>query len=269
MLEREVPGTSHHDAMGPYPLFVCQDWSKLEEDLEDLQKDLVSLTVVTDSFGDYDENLLHRCFPDKMIPFKEHFVTDPASPSISKHHRYYTRKAQEKVHVEECPEPLQFLDEWVNLYAELAQRHGLAGIQAFSRESFAQQLKVPGLVMLRAVSEGEVVGMHLWYASGEVGYSHLAASSERGYELMASYALHGAAIERFAGKLRWLDFGGGAGVGESASGLSRFKKGWATGSRIAYLCGRVLDPKSHARLSGRLGNPITDYFPAYRTGEFG
>lgn len=262
-LEREIPGTPHRDAMGPYPLFVCENWSALHEDLDEVDEDLVSLTIVTDPFGDYDESLLDRDF-DLVIPFKEHFVADLEAPTVSKHHRYYARKALEKVNVEECEEPLRFLDEWTTLYAGLTKRHNLSGIKAFSREAFTRQLQVPGLVMLRAVSGKETVGLHLWYLSGEVAYSHLAASSERGYELMSAYALHRFALKRFAGRVRWLDLGAGAGAGGEGGGLDRFKRGWSTGTRTAYLCGRVFDREVYKKLSqGR----ETGYFPAYRAGE--
>lgn len=271
VLVRRVPDALYRDAMGPYPLFVCRDWSRLPEDLEAIGQDLVSLALITDPFGDYDEDLLHRCF-DVVLTFKEHFVTDlevPRDSIVSKHHRYYARKALEEVRVEECEEPSRFLDEWTALYENLAKRYGLRGIQAFSMESFAEQLGIPGMVMFRAVAGGETVGMHLWYVSGEIAYSHLAASSERGYGLMAAYALHWFAIERFAGRLAWLDLGAGAGIGEGSDGLNRFKKGWSTGARTAYFCGRIFNPEKYAELSRESDAADTDYFPAYRAGEFG
>ena len=257
--------------MGPYPLFACRDWSRLPEDLEAIGDDLVSLALVADPFGGYDEDLLDKCF-DVVRPFKQHFVTDlgvPRDSIVSKHHRYYARKALAEVRVEEYEEPSRVLDEWTALYADLAGRHGLKGIRAFSRESFAEQLEVPGMVVFRAVAGDETVGMHLWYVSGEVAYSHLAASSERGYGLMAAYALHWFAVEYFAGRLASLDLGAGAGLGEESGGLSRFKKGWSTGTRTVYFCGRTFDREKYAELSHRSGVPETGYFPAYRSGEFG
>ena len=271
VLIRQIPGTTYQDAMGPYPLFACRDWSRLPEDLEAVEDGLVSLALVADPFGGYDEKLLDKCF-GVVRPFKQHFVTDlgvPRDSIVSKHHRYYARKALAEVRVEECEEPSRFLDEWTDLYADLAGRHGLGGIQAFSRESFAEQLEVPGIVVFRAVVGGETVGMHLWYVSGEVAYSHLAASSERGYGLMAAYALHWSAVGYFAGRLTWLDLGAGAGTGEESDGLIRFKKGWSTGTRTAYFCGRVFDPEAYAELTRESGSPETCYFPAYRSGEFG
>jgi hypothetical protein len=52
------------------------------------------------------------------------------------------------------------------------------------------------------------------------------------------------------------------------SGLAEFKKGWATGTRTAYFCGKVLDAKRYASLAKKYPNPPRDYFPAYRYGEY-
>jgi hypothetical protein len=267
ILEREIPGTSGRDAMGCYPLFACRRWDRLEEDLHGLEGGLVSLALVADPFGEHGEPLLRRCF-DRVVPFKRHFVVDLGRPLAeigSKHHRYYQRKASAAVEVEECPCPAGHLDEWTGLYGHLVRRHGLTGIQAFSRSIFAAQLSIPGLVMLRAVHGGETVGIHLWYLQGEVAYSHLQASSDLGYRLMASYALYGAALRLLSPRVRWLDLGAGAGVAVPSRGLERFKAGWATETRTAWFCGRVLDPERYAELSA--GREPAGYFPAYRAGE--
>ena len=57
LLERSIPHAEARDAMGCYPLFVCQDWRGLEADLDEID-DLVSVSLVTDPFGDHDEALL-------------------------------------------------------------------------------------------------------------------------------------------------------------------------------------------------------------------
>jgi hypothetical protein len=75
ILERSIPGSAFKDAMGCYPIFCCRDWSALRRDTEQLS-DLVSLTHVTDPFGEYDLSLLRECFPDLATPFKHHYVTD-------------------------------------------------------------------------------------------------------------------------------------------------------------------------------------------------
>ncbi len=141
---------------------------------------------------------------------------------------------------------------------------------AFSPAAFARQFEVPGLVIFRASYRGAPAGMLLWYVQGEVAYYHLGAFGPLGYELQSSFALFWHAIEYFgAGGLRWLDLGAGAGVnGDASDGLSRFKRGWSTGTRTAYFCGRIFDPKAYARIARARGVADTGYFPAYRKGEF-
>lgn len=273
ILERQIPGFPYRDAMGCYPLFACEDWSELIADLEDIGSDLVSLSLVADPFGDYDERCLHECFGDVVMPFKEHFVADlrcAMDVIVSRHHRYYARRALKKVDVETCSDPTEFIAEWVDLYAELIRRHDLKGIKAFSRKAFAEQLSIPGIVMFRAAAGGTTVGAHLWYLHERVAYSHLSAFSPLGYDLMASYALYWSAIEHFAHKTRWLDLGAGAGVDSSGTdGLSQFKRGWSTKTRTAYFCGRILDRSKYEEIVKARAIPPTEYFPAYRLGEFG
>jgi hypothetical protein len=209
-----------------------------------------------------------------LIPFKEHFVVDlelNMNTFVSSHHRRYARKALREVDVERCHSPAQFADEWAGLYTTLTKRHGIQGIAAFSRTSLAKQLEVPGIVVFRAAHKETTIGMTLWYVLGDVGYYHLGAYNETGYRLRASFALFWFAIEYFAGhELRWLNLGAGAGIAKRASdGLSRFKKGWATGTRTAYFCGRVLDWHRYSEILNARGISEIHYFPAYRRGEFG
>jgi Acetyltransferase (GNAT) domain len=271
ILQRDIAGTNVHDAMGCYPLFSCRDWSLLKDDLEGLGRELVSLVLVADPFGNFSKELLRATFPDLVVPFKEHFVADlrqPTSAFVSKHHQYYARKALETVSVEPNDNPAGMLDEWSGLYELLVERHQLTGIKAFSRTSFAKQLSAPGLTILRATHKGQTVGAHLWYVQGDVAFSHLTASNELGYKLMASYALSWRALEYFAGKTRWIDWGAGAGLDSfGGDGLTQFKRGWANTTRPAYLCGRIFDQPKYEELSRAKGLAGSQYFPLYRNGE--
>jgi Acetyltransferase (GNAT) domain len=278
ILEREVAGTPLRDAMGCYPLFACRDWRALPDDLETIagensEDGPVSLALVTDPFGNFDAGILRRCFGDRVIPFKEHFVVSldgAAEDGVSDHHRYYAQRARASVEVEKCEDTTAFLDEWVELYRSLTVRHALKGVKAFSATAFAQQLKVPGIVVLRARCEGRTVGAHLWYVQGDTAYSHLAAADERGYELMASYALYSFALEYFRDRVQWLDLGAGAGLDAgSLDGLTRFKRGWTSRTRTAYFCGRIFDHEKYRALTAARKIQSSDYFPAYRAGEFG
>jgi lipid II:glycine glycyltransferase (peptidoglycan interpeptide bridge formation enzyme) len=259
--------------MGCYPLFTCRDWSLLAADLEKLRGDLVSLSLVADPFGDYEVTQLQRCF-DVVTPYKPHFIVDLARPpesAFSRHHRRAVRKALPLVDVKVCADPPEILDEWTRLYANVVERHRVTGIRAFSRDAFAKQLRIPGTVVLSAAWHGQVVAADWYCVQGEVAYAHLSACDPGGYATGAAYALLWQAIEYFQGRVRWLDLGGGAGLpsGESRDGLTRFKRGWSTGTRMAYFCGRVLDPDRYHRTVKERGVGITDYFPAYRVGEFG
>ena len=199
---------------------------------------------------------LRRAFPDHVAPFRRHHVRDldqPVEPPA--HHRRHIRRASEAVEVEVCAEPARYLDDWVRLYAGLVERHGLTGMRAFSRAAFRRQLELAGMVAVRAERDGETVGMALWLEDAPNAYYHLAAYSPAGYEVSASYALFAAAFDRLRELgVRCVELGGA-----ERDGLTRFKRGWATGERIAHLCGRVLDRAAYDRLAS-----ASDWFPAYR-----
>ena len=273
VLQRQILGADQRDAIGCYPLFSCADWSKLNADLEQIRDGLVCLAVVTDPFGEYDDAYLRECFPDLVLPFKQHFVVDlsrPLDSFVHPHHRRNARKALGQFSVERCARPADFLDDWVDLYQTLIERHQITGMAAFSRNSFSGQFKVPGIVVFRAVHNNKTAGMLLWYVQGNRAYYHLGAYSLAGYDLRASFALFSYSIEYFAGLgTQWLNLGGGAGIRNDATdGLSRFKRGWSNETRMAYLCGRIFDRARYEQIAAAKGIQATDYFPAYRQGEF-
>jgi hypothetical protein len=272
LISRSIPGTGHYDAMGCYPIFCCEQWSRLKADLENLQGH-VCIHLVTDPFGDYDAGLLHACFPDLAVPFKEHFVTDLAEAPcsfVSQHHRRNVAAALRSVVVARCDDPTEHADEWIGLYRCLVNRHGIRGLTAFSDRSLRSQLQVPGLEMFRASVRGEVAGMILWMVQDEIAYYHLGAYNDTGYREHASFALFWATLEWFAQrKLRWLSLGAGAGLKAGPNGLTRFKEGWATGRKVSYLCGRIFDRQAYTELAARYGPTSATYFPVYRRNDFG
>jgi Acetyltransferase (GNAT) domain len=270
LVVREIPASAHRDATGPYPLFACEDWAGLKDDVGALAGELVAVSLVTDPFGAWTPDALQDAFPDLAVPFKEHVVVDLRRPwreSARKHHRRNAERALGAVAVERVADPATLAGEWVELYDRLVARHGIRGPAAFSAASFAAQLAVPGMVALRAVEAETTVGASLWLRDRDVAYYHLAAYTERGYELGASFALFARAFELFAEEgLAWasLGAGAGAGVGGDDDGLLRFKRGWSAATRPTYLCGRVLDPPRYAELAS---GAARGYFPAYRAGE--
>jgi hypothetical protein len=267
LLERDIPGTPHRDAAGCYPLFACRDWSALPDDVAALGDGLVSVAMVTDPFGAYDEALLRRAFPDVCFRFKEHFVADltrPVESFVAEHHLRNAKRALAALEVEVHDAPTRFAEEWAALYAELVRRHEIQGVAAFSPRSLAAQLAVPGATLVRAVKDGRAVGAALFYVAGDVAYYHLAAYTEQGYEQRASFAIFRRAIETFAARSRWLALGAGAGVVAAEDGLTRFKRGWSTGTRTAWFCGRVLDRARYDAIAAARGVSGTDFFPIYR-----
>lgn len=89
-----------------------------------------------------------------------------------------------------------------------------------------------------------------------------------GYDLSASYALRWVAMHYFADRIRWVNHGAGAGLGQEEDGLTRFKRGWSTGTRPVYFCGRILDRGKYEELAEASGVVHSTYFPIYRAGEF-
>lgn len=252
LLVHGIVGTEYHDATGPYPLFVCSNWAGLTDDLASLSN-LISVVAVVPVFVKANTSAF-----DFTRPFKSHYFIDYQDVQVCEHHRRNVKKAKRRVAVE-VVNPDEYLDDWLLLYTHLNITHNITGIAAFSRQAFEKQLRVPGVFAVRATINGETVGMLLWYIMGDVAFYHLGASSARGYDAGASFAMFDASIEALRSKVRWLVLGGAAGLTDADDGLARFKRGWATGSAPSYLCGSILNVATYTELCG--------YFPAYRRGD--
>ena len=270
LLERSTPHPLYRDVMGCYPLFCCRNWPALASDIEKLDRGLVSVALVPDPFGDYTEQDLKHCF-DRVVPFKEHYVVDLEMCGEAfggRHHRYYAKRAFDRMEVRVAKQPAEHLNDWIRLYGCLIQRHGLKGVKAFSHEAFREQLTLPGTVLFHALQNDATIGAHIWFVQGNVAYSHLMAADAMGYELGAAYALYATAIKHFLGKVKWLNLGAGAGAATgNRDGLTKFKAGWANGTRPGYFCGRILDRQGYAALVQQTHTEDASYFPAYRSGE--
>ena len=270
ILIRQIAGHPWRDARGCYPIFSCGDWGALPHDLKNIEQ-IISLVMVTDPFGTYTPESLSFCFPDLCVPYKQHHIielTRPLFANLSEHHARNVRLATQQVDVQVCDDPSRFASEWIVLYQTLIRRHQITGIAAFSDTSLRKQLQVPGTILFRATAQNQTIGMMLWYHQQYIGYYHLAAYSDVGYELKASFAVMARSIEYFSTRAQFLSLGAGAGTYESPEdGLSRFKRGWATATRTAYLCGRIYDRRKYDQLLAERGLTTGDFFPLYRTGE--
>ena len=110
--------------------------------------------------------------------------------------------------------------------------------------------------------------MQIWVNDADKAWYHLGAYNALGYRLGgASSALTAFALDHFRRLgVGWANLGSGAGLSHDATdGLSRFKRGWSTETRWAWLCGVILNHDAYARICSSLGHDAgTEYFPAYR-----
>jgi hypothetical protein len=264
VIARKVPGSGALDAMGPYPIFCCQHWDRLEEDLATLPPELASLTIVPDPFGEYTVEQLRGLF-DVVHPHRARFIArldEAPGRFVSGHHQKYAAKGLAMVEIERCQDPALHLVEWLALYGSTAERHAIHDFRAFSEAAFRAQLATPGLVMFRARLDGKTVAMHLWMTMGDVAYGHLAGHHPDAYRTHAPYALYWSALEWLRTRVRFVDLG--SGTGGSSDGLAFFKRGWSNESRQGWICGRVVNDVLYRELTAGRTAVDSTYFPPYR-----
>ncbi|MEQ1832955.1 MAG: GNAT family N-acetyltransferase [Candidatus Eisenbacteria bacterium] len=254
------------DACAPYPLLRTHDWRALAADLA-ATDDLLSFVGVIDPLATPAPGTLDAVFPEHLAGFKTHAVAhlDPRAPLAHVHpeHRRKARRAARRLALEVAADPASHAADWVRLYSGLRLRHGFRGAADFPPAALAAQLALPGMLAVLGRERGDVVSMSLWFVDGDVAHYHLGASDARGYAAQGSYGTFALAFETLAARgVEWVGLGGAAGDHDRADGLARFKHGWATGERTAWLGGRVLDRAGYARLAG--GEHEHHYFPAYR-----
>jgi hypothetical protein len=253
------------DAAGAYPVFDCLDWSGLADDIAGLNRDVVSVVLVSDAFAVSALSALHAAGAHVLRPYKEHYVVEldrPRIPFGRASRRRTAIRAQTGLEFAVVPGARADATEWARLYAQVVSRHAVRGAAAFSADALAAQLRLPGAVLLTARAGAELVAAQLCLRRGDVVYSHLAASSPEGYRRRAMHGLDLFALEHFRTRAAWFDFGGGRGGGV-ADGLAAYKASWATTTRPTWLAGWVLDASAYVRASGTEG-PGSGYFPVYR-----
>ncbi len=261
------------DATGCYPFFCCCRWAGLREDLESIEKEIICLSLITDPFGKFQIDNLRDIFTDRFFLFKNHYVVNFSKnwkASIKKHHLRNIKKVAAAVETKRCPDMSAVLADWCRLYRYLACRHNITGLRSFSEHLFKKLFLVPGIEAFSATLNGETIGMLLCMVQDDIAYYHLGAYSKSGYEQRASYALFDHIMNYYAEKgFRYLGLGAGAGIKEQGTdGLSQFKAGWANERRPVYFCGKIFYKKQYFRLTKLSDTIHSEYFPAYRAGEF-
>lgn len=274
ILERPIPGSAHVDAVSAYPMLACRDWRELPADLDELGEAIVSLSAVTDPLGEYDLGLLHETF-DRVAPYALHYVVElhlPLNTIVPDAQRESARRALTELTVERVVDPGSTASEWQRSGMALRADQGGApplgdapSLPAeWDADALRAQLDLPGAVVYRATRGAQPVGLALFMLEGGVAYCHLSGYSEAGWDLGAPQALMWRAVVDLADEVPWLDLGvaGADGSGDAA----RLKEAWATGTRVAYACGRIVNREVYARLSAASGAAEGATFPAYRGG---
>lgn len=270
IIERTIPGTAQRDAMGPYPLFSCADWSALPDELAGLRRHgLSSLLLIAEPRWQPPDDTWLKPF-DVARPFAAHYVARlDRSPAqiISRHHAYEVRRAARRLEAEVVDRPLDHLDDWVRLYEKLIERHAIRDLRRFSRAAFTELLAQPGVLLLRALSGGRTVGALILMLQDNIAYAHLTAFDDEGYRNGASYLLDWLALEHLSGRSEKIYWGGGQ---PGDDGLASYKRGWSTHCETSWLLGAVLDRDAYLALCRQAGSSSDcAYFPAYRQGEYG
>ncbi len=274
LMERPVAGTPYFDLCAPYPLFDVRDWSLLENDFSGLdQEKYITVTVVVDPLADVSFHDLFTLFPDRHVKLKSHFVADLSRDMegfVSSGHRYKARRALKQVTVDHVVQKETALANWNHLYGQLIQRHRISGAALFSPASFARQLAMEEMHLFTAREGEEIVAMHLWLEQDNRVHYHLGASSPRGYQLRATYAIVWEALRFFKERgCTHAALGGVAGSADDpANGLAQFKRGFSTGNLPSMLCGKVMNPRVYDRISKERGTENSSWFPKYRDDEF-
>lgn len=263
VLERDILGGGR-DAVGCYPLCVLSDDADVLGGVERLRSlGFVSVTITLDDFHRPD----HMRGFDFVREFKNHFCMHKGLGHSfegayvpHQEHRRKIRKA--RIAVETRPIKLaDRLDQWCALYDSLIRRHILTGVHAFPRESFKALAEIEGIEAIAGFVGDEMVCCNIWAVHEGRAHSHLVASSEKGYELRAAYAVTDASIRHFA-DCDVINLGGSAGNGDKDDGLAQFKRGFSNATSPAWLCGAILNREAYDLLSAGMA---TDYFPEYRS----
>ena len=259
------------DIMGVYPYFSCSDWYALPRDVEWLKNEgYVSLVMVTDPMQSVKAQTQQDLFELSRL-FKMNFVMELITPfekNISRHHRYYARKAAKKLNVKVLTTPLDGLEEWYSLYLNLIHRHSITGVRKFSKDSFALLFQTPGVSLFKAYLSDTLVGAQIMILQDDVAHAHLSAFTAEGYIEGASYLLDWSALEFMQGKVGAINWGSGLeGHDGTSGGLAEYKRGWSSTLKPSYLYGSILNPDLYTKLMNKSNTVDSAYFPSYRQNE--
>ncbi|MCS6893084.1 MAG: GNAT family N-acetyltransferase [Deltaproteobacteria bacterium] len=262
--------TPHLDLSYCYPFIYIFNLSGLIEDLKKQINYQCFYGVLNPWITVIEEHEIQ--FFDVFIEYKDHYYCDLGQPDIwsriSVSHRRLIKKALKKIDVK-ISDPESVRDAWPDLYNNLIRRKNISGFTCFSKNILQKFLYVPGAKIFSAYRDQNLIGLVIFYISDPYVFYHLAAYSDEGYELSASYGIFWEAIQYFRLHGLRLFHLGGAPDGGVGLGLLQFKKGFASGVRKAYFVGKVLDQDQFRQtLIASESFGVRDFFPPYRKSAF-
>lgn len=270
---RNTPVKGVCDIMANYPVLpIYNDIASLRDGIEYIKKEIphaASFTFVSDPFYGISSKQL-SFYLDYYSPFKTHYFYDNrlSNKQFTKHHRYEVRRSLDKVNVKIDGITNRERDLF-DIYKFLVSKHKITGILNYDISSFKYMAQVNGFVLFNAYDyNNKIESFHIWAETNDYAYSFLAASTDIGYKLMASYAIYDTAVKHFDNK-KVISFGGGAGLREQVNcGLSRFKEGFSNSYGKSYVCGKILSSELYYELCKSVPTKRggSSYFPLYRGG---
>lgn len=265
LISRKIPGAELSDFTGAYPLFCCENWDGLRQDVECLDESHVAIALVTDPFLRIEYSKLKKIFPVTRL-FNNHYIVDLEKFTLSSRHHQRKLRSLSSIEINITPSGIEFLPQWMNLYSKLCEKKNINDLRKFSVDIFARQLAVPGGVVLSAWLGDVLLGADWYFQDNSVVYAHLSAYSDLGYKMSVSYPMMSKAIEFFSSRAQLLTLGG-VPLSQSGGGLTYFKSGWSSFTAPTFLCGKITNKDAYLDLCVDVPANIS-YFPAYRHRDF-
>lgn len=207
---------------------------------------------------------LQKCRDNVVIDLSKELTTIFAEYRNST--RYNVRMARKGgVQIERADKTLASFRLFVDLYHRTMVRVNAAPFYYFSNEYFEGLANLSDdLISLYFARDcdGRIISAALFLHGQRYVHYHLSATVT-GVNRLApnNLLLHTVAIDMQRAGKKYLHLGGAA---PDQVGLFRFKSGFSSDRRAYYVGRRIHDPVKYEALWVEAGQPVTDYFPAYR-----
>ncbi|BBK40641.1 hypothetical protein STVA_06610 [Allostella vacuolata] len=259
---RPIPGTQHHDALGPWPYASAPDPRRLPNAMAELLAlGAVSFTGVIRPDADV-APLAAAAGDFLVVPLKPHFVIAPGHvPGLGARSRRNLSVATRHWDIDTAPDPTEAAAVATRLHQRLQARRRMSPMTRMAPGHFPAVLALPGMRALAARAQGTIGALIV--AARDAGETHLlhllvdedTIATGPAYLLMDHVARHWAADGPV--------YMGGAPDGPDGPGIGHFKARWASHTRPTFLLTAIVRPDLYAGLASEQG-AAGSYFPAYR-----